>query len=51
MSSCSDGVSSPGDTCFLTCNPGYRPTTGTPERTCQNDGSWSGTDVMCIRGE
>ena len=37
------------DTCDATCNTGYE-LTGSDIRTCQSDGSWSGTDTMCIRG-
>ena len=37
------------DTCDATCNNGYE-LTGSDTRTCQSDGSWSGTNTMCIRG-
>ena len=37
------------DTCSFTCNTGYE-LTGSDTRTCQSNGSWSGTDVMCRRG-
>ena len=37
------------DTCSFTCDTGYE-LTGSDTRTCQSDGSWSGTDVMCTRG-
>ena len=50
MSSCTDGVFSPGDTCSFTCNAGYV-LTGSGSRTCQDDFTWSGTDAMCSRGE
>ena len=36
------------DTCNFTCNTGYE-LTGSNTRTCQSDGSWSGSDVSCIR--
>ena len=35
------------DTCSFTCNTGYE-LTGSTERTCQSDGSWSGSPVSCI---
>ena len=34
------------DTCSFTCNTGYE-LTGSDTRTCQSNGSWSGSDVMC----
>ena len=52
MVSCSltnDPLFSYEDTCSFTCNTGYE-LTGSNTRTCQSDGSWSGTDVMCTRG-
>ena len=45
-----DGVPSYEDTCSYTCNTGYE-LTGSDTRTCQSDGSWSGSDAMCSRGE
>ena len=48
--SCSSGrvgVGYEGDTCSFTCNNGYE-LTGSTERTCQSDGSWSGSPVSCI---
>ncbi|XP_065909622.1 uncharacterized protein [Dysidea avara] len=41
-----DGISSFEDTCNFTCNTGYE-LTGSDTRTCQSDGSWSGTESMC----
>ncbi|XP_065900911.1 uncharacterized protein [Dysidea avara] len=41
-----DGVPSYEDTCSFTCNTGYE-LTGSDTRTCQSDGSWSGTETMC----
>ena len=38
-----------GDTCSFTCNTGYE-LTGNDTRTCQSDGSWSGSDDVCRRG-
>ena len=52
MISCSlgdDGVSLYEDTCSFTCNTGYK-LTGSDTRTCQGNGSWSGSDVTCTRG-
>ena len=51
MISCSlggDGVLSYEDTCFYTCNTGYE-LTNSNTRTCQSDGSWSGSAPMCRR--
>ena len=53
MISCSlggNGVPNAGETCTVTCNNGYQ-LTGSGTRNCQNDGSWSGSDAMCSRGE
>ena len=49
MISCSLGDFSYEDmyTCSFTCNTGYE-LTGSTERTCQSDGSWSGSSVSCI---
>ena len=52
ITSCSsgrEGVGYEGDTCSFTCNTGYV-LTGSDTRTCQSDGSWSGSDVMCQTG-
>ena len=51
MSCSSDrvGVGYEGDTCSFTCNTGYE-LTGSDTRTCQSNGSWSGSDVTCNRG-
>ena len=51
--SCSLGgnrVANPGESCTFTCNTSYE-LTGSGTRTCQSDGSWSGSDAMCSRGE
>ena len=45
-----DGVLSSGDTCSFTCDTGYE-LTGSDTRTCQSNGSWSGSVTMCSRGE
>ena len=44
-----DGVPFYEDTCSFTCNTGYE-LTGSDTRTCQSDGSWSGTNTTCRRG-
>ena len=44
-----DGVPSYEDTCNFTCNTGYE-LTGSGTRTCQSNGSWSGTDNVCKKG-
>ena len=53
MISCSlggDGVpGNPGDTCTYTRNTGYVLTNSNP-RTCQSNGSWSNSALMCSRG-
>ena len=43
------GVHYKGDTCSFTCNTGYE-LTGSDTRTCQSNGSWSGTDDLCRTG-
>ena len=45
-----DGVLLYGDTCNFTCNTGYE-LTGSDTRTCQSDGSWSGSEDVCRRGK
>ena len=45
-----DGVPSYEDICSFTCNTGYE-LTGSDTRTCQSDGSWSGSDAVCKRGQ
>ena len=51
ITSCSSGrvgVGYEGDTCSFTCTTGYE-LTGSDTRTCQSDGSWSGSVVMmCV---
>ena len=45
-----DKVPSYEDTCSFTCDTGYE-LTGSDTRTCQSDGSWSGSIAMCRRSE
>jgi len=40
------GVGYEGYNCSFSCNTGYE-LTGSPQRTCQSDGSWSGSPVSC----
>ena len=47
MINCSLGDYHYEDSCNFTCNTGYK-LTGSSERTCQSDGSWSGSPVSCI---
>ena len=52
ITSCSSGrvgVGYEGDTCSFMCNTGYE-LTGSDTRTCQSNGSWSGSDDVCRRG-
>ena len=44
-----DEVPSYEDTCNFTCNTGYE-LTSSDTRTCQNDGSWSGSNAACRKG-
>ena len=45
-----DGVLSYEDTCSFTCTTDYE-LTGSDTRTCQSNGSWSGSNAMCRRSE
>ena len=43
------GVGYEGDTCSFTCNTGYE-LTGSDTRTCQSNGSWSGSEAtVCVK--
>jgi len=44
-----DKIPSYEDTCSFTCNNGYE-LSGNDTRICQNDGSWSGSNAVCIKG-
>ena len=44
-----DKIPSYEDTCNFTCDTGYE-LSGSVERTCKSDGSWSGDDTMCSEG-
>ena len=41
---------SPGDTCTVRCNLGYK-LSGNATRTCQDDGTWEGEEADCVIGE
>ena len=45
-----DEIPSYKDTCSITCNTGYE-LTGSDTRTCQSNGSWSGSDGVCRRSK
>ena len=45
-----DEIPSYEDTCSFTCDTGYE-LTGSDTRSCQSDGSWSGSVAMCSRGK
>jgi len=45
-----DEVPSFEDTCSFTCNTGYE-ITGYDLWTCQSDGRWSGSEIMCVAGK
>ena len=40
----------PGESCTFTCDTGYE-LNGSDTRTCQNSGSWDGSDAACSRGK
>ena len=44
-----DRVPSYEDTCSYTCSTGHE-LSGGSTRTCQSDGSWSGSDTVCSKG-
>ena len=45
-----DGIPSYGETCTTICNTGYD-VDGEGTRTCQNNGSWSGSSATCKIGK
>ena len=44
-----DGTPSINDMCDFSCGAAFE-LTGSDTRTCQSDGSWSGSVTMCRRG-
>lgn len=47
MSGCGSASNSYGDKCLFYCQHGYQAVSGTKERHCQEDGSWSGSPLTC----
>ena len=45
-----NGVLTVGETCTATCDTGYQVQDGDVVRTCDSEGSWSGSDVVCTIG-
>jgi len=45
-----DGTPTEGDTCVYVCDDGIV-MTGNVVRRCQNDGTWSGSEPTCERGQ
>ena len=47
MSGCGRGSNSYGDKCLFYCKHGYKAVSGTKERHCQENGTWSGSPLTC----
>jgi len=47
---CSEELPSEGDSCSFTCNDGFE-LSGDQTRTCQSDGTWSGSQPFCFDGK
>ena len=47
MSGCGRASISYGDKCLFYCEHGYKAVSGTKERHCQEDGTWSGSPLAC----
>jgi len=45
-----DGIPSYEDICSFACDIGYELTGSGDTRTCQNDGNWSGSEILCRKG-
>jgi len=43
-----DGVPTEGDVCVYLCDDGYI-VSGSGDRTCQSDGTWTGSEPTCER--
>ena len=49
MNDCGEELGRFGDVCTFTCDEGYEQS-GSYNRTCQSDGTWSGTETSCAKG-
>ena len=47
MSGCGSASNSYGDKCLFYCEHGYKAVSGTKERRCQENGTWSGSPLTC----
>ena len=47
MSGCGRESNFYGDKCLFYCEHGYKPVSGTKERHCQENGTWSGSPLTC----
>jgi len=47
MSGCGGASASYGDKCLFYCEHGYKAVSGTKERQCQENGTWSGSPLTC----
>lgn len=47
MSGCGRESNSFGDKCLFYCDHGYKAVSGTKERNCQENGTWSGSPLTC----
>lgn len=47
MSGCGGASISYGDKCLFYCEHGYKAVSGTKERQCQENGTWSGSPLTC----
>jgi len=47
MSGCGRASFSYGDKCLFYCEHGYKAVSGTKERHCRENGTWSGSPLTC----